>query len=123
MQHSTAGSCQNVAGSTSVFLYAIATDPDGLGDIATVNYKVTGPCGKIWQGCLAPCGGLCDVHAAGIANMIYFEEGYDLAKVEQELNGCNTAAVYCKEIVIGYCEPAGEYMVTIPTAGYSSLSV
>ncbi len=43
MQHSTAGSCQNVAGSTSVFLYAIATDPDGLGDIATVNYKVTGP--------------------------------------------------------------------------------
>lgn len=99
--------------STSVYLYAVATDPDGLSDIATVNYKVTGPCGKIWQGCLVQCGDFNDVQAAEDANLICWDPLYDIDDVEYELNDCSTAAVFCKEIVIGYCDPAGEYQVEV----------
>lgn len=99
--------------SSTVYLYAVATDPDGLSDIATVNYKVTGPCGKEWKGCLEPCGDFSNVQAANDANLLYWTMGYDLAEVEYELNACNTAAVYCDEIEINYCDPAGEYEVII----------
>lgn len=98
---------------TSVFIYAVATDPDGLNDIATVNYKVTGPCGKIWKGCLAPCGDFSDVQAAENANLICWNPEYDIDDVAYELNDCSTAGVFCKEIVIGYCDPAGEYTVEV----------
>ena len=66
-----------------------------------------------WTGCLMPGGTYSDVEAAENANMVYWAPGYDLAEVAYELNDCNTAAVYSNSIEIGYCDPAGEYLVQV----------
>lgn len=109
---------------TQICIAAVAMDKDGIEQInlGKVHYKVTGPCGlKEWEGCLNPCTDtLADVEAADAANLItysinpYTGEPFDLGEIQWELNNCNDeTGLFCNQIEIGYCDPAGEYTVEV----------
>lgn len=104
----------------TVKICAVVNDDDTVADIDTVSYSVTGPCGKTWSGCMCPCGDLGMVQAADEAKLITYsyndEAGMDfnLSEIEYEFTACaDDVCLFCAEIEIGYCDPAGEYVVEV----------
>ena len=102
-------------GPTTVYIFAVVTDADGISDISEVTYSVTGPCGEFYkEGCMGEWGDFSNVVAAEDAKLIYWASNFDLADAEFELDtSCPTAKIYSAEIEIGYCDPAGSYTVEI----------
>ena len=105
--------------STTICLVAVAADYDGLDDILNgkVLYKVTSPCGEvIAEGCMpqSEYGTIENVNEADAAHLITYADGYDLTEVQYELGACEPeAGIFKTDVEIGYCYPAGEYLVEI----------
>jgi len=119
--HSTFGSqfdptCDDTQ-KKEIFVYAVVTDAQGIGDITSVLFNVTGPCGAelIGQTCMSEvtAGALDLVNAANLSDLIHYYGGYDLDDVRAELGECPTAKLYVGSFEVDYCSPAGDYTVTV----------